>query len=247
MIVYALIPARGGSKSIKLKNLVQVGGFPLIAYSIAAARMCHKIDRVIVSTDHMGIAKCALRYGAEVPFMRPDEFAQDDSTDLQVFQHAVEWFAENEKVPEVWVQLRPTTPLRSPGVIESAISVVEQGSSGHTGARSIHEVSTPPHKLLRFDNRGRVEGFFEFDPRPEYYNLPRQTFERTFWGNGVVDIVLSKTIRAGAMYGPRAAAILTKAVPDVDTQDDLDYIEYLLQKNECVVHKYLKERHACRV
>ena len=89
MDILAIIPARGGSKSIPGKNSQLLAGHPLLAYSIAAAQQAEQVTRLIVSTDDEEIAAVARNYGAETPFMRPAEFAQDDTTDLPVFQHAL--------------------------------------------------------------------------------------------------------------------------------------------------------------
>src|SRR5262249_25075379 len=111
--VLALIPARGGSKSVPRKNLLPVGGKPLIAYSIGHALAASSITRTIVSTDDDEIARVAAEHGADVPFRRPAQFATDFATDLEVFRHALEWLAEEEDyVPELVVHLRPTGPVR---------------------------------------------------------------------------------------------------------------------------------------
>jgi len=117
--VLALVPARGGSKGIPRKNIRDFAGHPLIAYSIAAGLHAALVNRVIVSTDDEEIAEVARQYGAEAPFLRPAEFAQDQSLDLPVFQHALEWLAEKENYhPDVVVQLRPTSPVRPPGFVD---------------------------------------------------------------------------------------------------------------------------------
>ncbi|HQC21081.1 MAG TPA: acylneuraminate cytidylyltransferase family protein, partial [Anaerolineaceae bacterium] len=111
--VLALIPARGGSKGIPRKNIRDFGGAPLIAWSIAAALRAETVTRVIVSTDDEEIAAVAREWGAETPFLRPAELAQDDTTDYPVFRHALDWLAAHENYrPEVVVQLRPTSPVR---------------------------------------------------------------------------------------------------------------------------------------
>src|SRR3989344_4048865 len=123
--VLALIPARGGSKSIPRKNIVNLGGFPLIAYSIAAAKLAQRIDRIIVSTDSQEIAEVSKKYGAETPFMRPAEYANDTSPAIEFFQHTLKWFAENENYePDYMVQLFPTTPLRDPTLVNQAIEKI---------------------------------------------------------------------------------------------------------------------------
>src|SRR5512143_2824347 len=108
--VLALIPARGGSKGIPRKNIRPFAGHPLIAYSIAAARQADSVTRVIVSTDDDEIAAGARAEGAETPFLRPPELARDDSPDLPVFRHALQWLAEKDGYhPDVVAQLRPTS------------------------------------------------------------------------------------------------------------------------------------------
>ncbi len=110
--VLAVIPARGGSKGIPRKNIRQFAGYPLIAYSIAAGLQAEMVTRVIVSTDDEEIAQVSRQFGAEVPFFRPTELAQDNTTDLPVFQHALRWLKEHEGYePDVVVQLRPTSPF----------------------------------------------------------------------------------------------------------------------------------------
>ena len=120
--VLALIPARGGSKSIPRKNIRPFAGHPLIAYSIAAGLWAETVTRVIVSTDDNQIAAVARRYGAETPFLRPDEYSQDNTPDLPVFQHALNWLAEHEGYrPEIVVHLRPTSPFRRVSHIDEAV------------------------------------------------------------------------------------------------------------------------------
>ena len=109
--ILALIPARGGSKGIPRKNIRLFSGYPLIAWSIAAARQSACVTRTLVSTDDEEIAAVARSFGAETPFLRPAELAQDATTDLPVFEQALHWLAEHEGYhPEVVVQLRPTSP-----------------------------------------------------------------------------------------------------------------------------------------
>ena len=111
--VLVIVPARGGSKSIPRKNIRRFAGHPLLAYSIAAGRQAESVGRVLVSTDDAEIVEVARRFGAEAPFLRPAELAGDDTPDLPVFEHALEWLRREEGYqPEVVVQLRPTSPVR---------------------------------------------------------------------------------------------------------------------------------------
>src|SRR3972149_1828506 len=123
--VLAVVQARGGSKSIPGKNIRSLAGHPLIAYSIAAGLAAQSVTRLIVSTDSQEIAEIARQYGAEVPFLRPPELAQDDSPDLPLFQHALRWLEDHEDYrPDVVVQLRPTSPLRPVGLIDEAVEAL---------------------------------------------------------------------------------------------------------------------------
>src|SRR5512137_723249 len=125
MEILALIPARGGSKSIPRKNIRLLAGYPLMAYSIAAAIRSKGVTRTIVSTDDEEIARVAQSYGAETPFLRPLEYALDNTTDFPVFTHALSWLKENEEYqPDVVVQLRPTSPLRPPDCVDRAIQIL---------------------------------------------------------------------------------------------------------------------------
>ena len=129
--ILAIIAARGGSKGIPKKNIIDLGGHPLIAYSIAVAKLSKLIERIIVSTDSEEIAEISKKYGAEVPFIRPEEYARDNSPDKEFVQHAINWFKEKENyAPEYMVHIRPTTPLRKPEIIDEAIEKFLNGVVG---------------------------------------------------------------------------------------------------------------------
>ena len=119
--ILALIPARGGSKGIKDKNIIELCGKPLIAYSIDAAKNSKYIDDILVSTDSEKIAEVAKKYGARVPFLRPYELATDTSTTLDVVLHAIDYVNKEEKKYDTLILLQPTAPLRKTEDIDSAI------------------------------------------------------------------------------------------------------------------------------
>ena len=140
--ILALIPARGGSKGIPRKNIRSFAGQPLIAYSIAAGLQAKRKMRVVVTTDDNEIAEVARSCGAETPFLRPAELAQDRTTDLPVFQHALRWLAEHEDYhPQVVVHLRPTTPIRPPDLVDRSVAVLLE----HHEADSVRGI-TPAHQ-----------------------------------------------------------------------------------------------------
>ena len=123
----AIIPARGGSKGLPGKNLLHVGGKPMLDWSVGAATACTRIRRTVVSTDDEAIAAQARRAGAEVPFMRPAELAQDATATEPVLIHAVETLAAREGFrPDAVVLLQPTSPLRRAGALDRAIELFER-------------------------------------------------------------------------------------------------------------------------
>jgi len=224
----AIVPARGGSKGVPGKNIRSLGGYPLIAYTIEAARLCAAIDRVVVSTDSPEIADIAKGFGADVPFLRPAELARDTSPDIEFVRHAVEWFQVHDGgVPELLVHLRPTTPLRDPDLIAAAILTIRSREEA-TSLRSVQELAEPPQKMFAIENRFLV-GLFPNDPRPEYYNLPRQTFPPAYHPNGYVDIIRPAVAARGTtLHGPRILGFITPMATEVDRQEDLDYLEFML-------------------
>lgn len=120
--VIAIIPARGGSKGIPMKNIAFLRGKPLIAHTIEAAKRCRFIDRVVVSTDNRKIAKTAKKYGAEVPFMRPRKFSTDSSPSIDVLKHAVKWLEENEDYKaDIVVYMQPTDIFRKDYMLDEVI------------------------------------------------------------------------------------------------------------------------------
>jgi CMP-N,N'-diacetyllegionaminic acid synthase len=241
MKIFSLIQARGGSKGVPKKNIKLLGGYPLIAYSIAASKLTKSIQRTIFSTESPEIAEIAKRYGAEVPFLRPAEFAQDHSGDLEVLSHAIEWLDKEEgQVPDLLVQLRPTTPLRDPSFIEEAIKKIKSNPEA-TSLRSAHQVGQPPQKMFQVGTAGFWAGFFPNDPRPEYYNLPRQLFPDAFCPNGHVDIVKPELIKnkVSQPFGSKIMSFVTPFVPDIDRLEDFEHAEFILNKYSSPLLEYL--------
>lgn len=241
--VVAIIPARSGSKGIPHKNIVDIEGFPLIAYSIIAARLSKTINRVVVSTDSSEIANMAIKYGAEVPFLRPNKFATDKSPDIEFVKHALDWFQSNEgSIPEYLVHLRPTTPLREAGIIDKAIRLVFKTPEA-TSLRSVHEIRESPYKLLGM-KKGYLVGLFPDDPRPEYYNLPRQEFPPIYQPNGYVDVLISKQVLAtNKLHGDNVLGFITEDYGEIDKKEDLETVKYFLKKNKYDIYKYLRKNY----
>jgi CMP-N-acetylneuraminic acid synthetase len=230
-LVYAIIPARGGSKGIPGKNVKPLDGHPVIAYSVVAAKACPAIARVLVSTDSREIADLAAAYGAEVPFLRPAALAGDRSPDRDFIIHALDWLRNNEgREPDFFMHLRPTTPLRDPALLGRSV-VALAGDGDATALRSAHELPEPPQKMFGISAAGYFEGLFPHDPRPEYYNLPRQTFPPAYHPNGYVDILRTAFVRGhDVLHGPRIKAFVTPTAVELDAPDDFALLEFQIAR-----------------
>lgn len=226
--VLAIIPARGGSKGIPRKNIRDFAGYPLIAYSIAAASQAQTVTRLIVSTDDEEIAAVARQFGAETPFLRPAEFAQDDSIDLPLFQHALRWLAEHESYrAEVVVQLRPTSPLRPCDCVDRAVKAL----LAHPDADSVRGVvpaGQNPHKMWRVSGEDApMRNLLDVPGLAEPYNAPRQSLPQIYWQTGHIDAIRTDTIlKKGSMSGDRIYPLLIDARYTVDIDNLADWARY---------------------
>ncbi len=234
MEVLGLIPARGGSKSIPRKNIRSFAGHPLIAYSIAAGKSATTVSRVVVSTDDEEIASIARSYGAETPFLRPKDISQDHTSDLPVFQHALQWLAGQEGYkPDVVVQLRPTSPLRRVEHIDRSLYYLLE----HPEADSARTICVPfqnPYKMWRIEESGLMKPLISCDIQ-EAYNQPRQALPEVYWQTGYVDAVWSDTImQKNSMTGDRILPVVIDPEDwiDIDSPDDWQRAERLLITGE---------------
>lgn len=234
----ALVPARGGSKGIPRKNLQPLGGKPLVVRAIETGLSAARVTRVVCTTDDQEIADVARAAGAEVPFLRPAELARDDAEDWPVFVHALRWLEEHEGwLPELVVNLRPTSPLRTPEHVDDAIELLLQ-----TGADSVKAVCLArqhPHKMWLRCSDGLIEPFLKTEMRLQRGpDVPRAQLEDVYWQNGVVDVTRREVIFGQRrVIGARVAGLVTKAEEsiDIDTPLDLALAELLLAQRTAAV------------
>lgn len=230
--ILAVIPARGGSKGIPHKNIRNFAGYPLIAYSIAAALQSELVTRVIVSTDDPEIAEVARQCGADVPFLRPPELAQDATLDLPVFQHALAWLTSNEAyAPDFVIQLRPTSPVRPVGLVDEAGRLLQQ----HPEADSVRGVvlaGENPHKMWRINpENGQMKNLLDVPGIAEPYNAPRQVLPPVYWQTGHIDVIrpaaiLSKNSMSGDVILP--VLVDPRFTVDIDDLSDWARAEWLV-------------------
>lgn len=229
--ILALIPARGGSKGIPRKNLLPIAGKPLIAYSILQALASRHITRVIVSTDDDEIAGAAREWGAEVPFLRPREFAGDLSPDLDVFRHALEWLEAREGYrPELVVHLRPPGPLRDVALIDRAIETLA-GDPQADALRSVSRAWQTPYKMWEIDAAGYLQPLLRLPGVADCQSLPRQQLPQVYWQNGYVDVLRPRAVlQHNSMWGSRAIPFsVDEPLLELDYPEDIPALEAALK------------------
>lgn len=235
--VVALIPARAGSKGVPNKNIRQLGGHSLLAWSIAACLKSETIDRVIVSTDSVEYAELARKLGAEAPFLRPVEISGDRSTDYDFIVHALDWFASEGGEPEYLVHIRPTTPLRDPQLVDTAVRAF-MGATNGTALRSVHEMSESAYKTFEIAPGGQLKRLGSEDTALDSANNARQQFPSTYQANGYVDVLSSAFVRkAGLLHGDHVIPFVTPMVVEVDTEDDFLRLEFQLAQSPLIIRK----------
>lgn len=226
--ILALIPARGGSKGIPRKNIRTFAGYPLIAWSIAAAKQSSCVTRVILSTDDPEIAAVARAHGAETPFLRPAELAQDNTTDLPVFEHAIQWLEEQEGYqPDIVIQLRPTSPIRPKDCVDHAVEILLAHDDADC-VRGVVPAGQNPHKMWRFAGAGQpMKPLLKVKRIAEPYNAPRQVLPPVYWQTGHIDAIRVSTIKQKkSLTGDVIYPLVIDARYTVDIDNVSDWAKY---------------------
>lgn len=226
----AVIPARGGSRSVPRKNIAPVAGKPLIAWTIRAAQRSQSISRLIVSTDDEQIAHTARQYGAEVPFLRPTELARADTPGVDPIVHAVEWLHQHEHYqPEYVMVLQPTSPLRTAEDIDAAVQLATERN-----ADSVVSVTTTrhhPYWMKRVAEDGSLHNFVAQD---RAYTR-RQDLPSAYALNGALYLarrevlLVQRSFYANQTYG---YIMPPERSHDVDTPWDLHIVQLVLQDRQ---------------
>lgn len=222
MKILALIPARGGSKGIQRKNIKVLSGKPLIGWTIEAAQRSSRLSAIVVSTEDQEIAKCALELGAQVPFMRPAELADDHTPGIDPVLHALDMLPGFDAV----LLLQPTSPLRTAADIDACIELAEK-----TGAPCVVSVSEPahhPHWMYRLDEHQRLHALIDQAAIPRRQELPpvfaangALYFARTNWLKEMRTFITPQTV--GHVMPPQRSI-------DIDTMLDWTLAELLLKE-----------------
>lgn len=231
----AVIPARGGSKGLPGKNLADLGGKPLVAWTIEAALESKKLSRVILSTDSEEIAEVGRKFGAEVPFLRPAELATDTAPTAHVVEHAISYIERTEGARfDYAVKLQAATPFRTAAHIDEAIDRFEAG--GHDSLITVYKHEYPPWWMFLLDG-DKLKPVLPWNEDRNIFNLSRQRFPKVYRPNGAFYVTRRQRLgETGDMINPDSCGyhvMTAEESVDIDTIFDLMLArEVLRQRTE---------------
>jgi len=239
--IVALIPARAGSKRVQGKNIRRLGEHPAIAYTIAAALQSGIFSAVIVSTDSEAIAQIARHYGADVPFLRPAQYAADQSPDIEWIDYTLRRLQQEGRNFDCFSILRPTSPFRLPETIQRAWSAF-LAQEGIDSLRAVEKCSQHPGKMWRIQGdrmkpllAGLEPIFTDTPPETPWHSTPYQALPLVYVQNASLEIAWSRVVlEQGTIAGETLMPFLTQGYEGFDINDLKDwwYAEYLLAQGE---------------
>ncbi|MBE7554831.1 MAG: acylneuraminate cytidylyltransferase family protein [Anaerolineales bacterium] len=229
--ILGIIPARGGSKGIPRKNVRQVGGRPLIAWTWEAAQVTPTVTRLIVSTDDQEIAGLARAAGIEIPFIRPAQFASDTASAIDVVSHALNWLQEQEQYrPDFVLWLQPTSPLRTSADIEAAATLAQEKA-----ADSVISVCPVEHQHPALMKRVESNGLLKSWQDDQTLIQRRQELPPVYCLNGAIYLIRREVLLEQQTFYPEATfayVMPSERSLDIDTPWDL-YLVDLILKDRC--------------
>ncbi len=229
--ILGIIPARGGSRKIYKKNIKILAGKPLIAYTIKTVEKAKIIDRCIVSTDDKQVARVARKWGGYVPFMRPAFLAKDSTPDHPVLVHTIRQLQKRDGyLPEIVVMLRPTSPLKTPAIINDAVKRLIENPK-YTSVRTVCKAEGVFHPYWMFRNKkGTLFSFIKGVDIVKYYQ--RQLLPECFRINGVVDVLRTSVIlNSDNPYGNKVGFLEIDPYNAIDIDQKMDFklCEFLIK------------------
>lgn len=222
--ILVIIPAKGRSTGVPGKNMRLLAGKPLIVYTIETAKKARKVNRILVSTDDPKIKEISEKCGAEVPFLRPEELAKDNTPGIDPIIHALNWLEEKENYrPEIVVLLQPTSPLRSGRDVDNAIDLFFEKKADAVVSVCLSE--THPYWMKEVDNDGRMSAFINNE------TAKRQELPPIYQLNGAIYISKVPVLLEKRTFCPEktfAYIMPRERSVDIDTQLDFEFAEFLM-------------------
>ncbi|MDC1148749.1 hypothetical protein OAT00_03675 [Pelagibacteraceae bacterium] len=229
---WAFIPARSGSKSIKNKNILDISGKPLFFYSLEVARKVKLIDKIIFSSDSKKYIKLSKKYFKDIII---DKRLAKDATDKAIDTNFFYTFVKNRvqlglEIPEFFIHLRPTTPLREKKIIEKSIRLFNKIKNKFSSLRSISEMASTSYKTMRIVD-GKLCSIIKKDFNLDKLNLPRQNYQKTYVANGYIDIIKTENIFKKILHGSAVYPFLINGFnSDIDDIEDYYRVKRYLKK-----------------
>lgn len=217
--VWAMIPARSGSKGIKNKNIRIIGSKPLLAYSIISSKKSKLISKIVFSSDSTKYFNLAKKYGKIIFHKRPKKISKNSSADIELFMDFVKKY--DGVLPKYFAHLRPTTPFRDSKLLDKVILSFINQSKKYSSLRSVSEISNLICKSGFIKNNKLYSPIFN-TYKLDIINNSRQSYEKCFFGNGYVDVIKTENLFKGFMHGNKVKPFILKNVPiDIDNLKDL--------------------------
>lgn len=225
--ILAIIPARGGSKGVILKNIKPLAGKPLINYTIESAQQSQLIDRLILSSEDDNIIEVAKKSGVEIPFKRPEHLAGDNSSSLEVVQHAINFYEKKNLYFDAVLLLQPTTPFREKGFMDKAIKKFLKGNyDALVSVRTVpHQYN--PHWVLEPDKND----YLKISTGEDKMIKRRQDLPKAFYRDGSIYITKTEIIKKGSLYGKTLGYIQSESdiYINIDTVKDWEKAEIMVK------------------
>ena len=230
---WVIVPARSGSKSIINKNIKLINNKPLIAYSLLAAKKNKHFKKIIFSSDSVKYFNIAKKYSNFFFHKRNKKISQDNVTEIKVLQDFIKIYSKKNKfLPKFLVSFRPTSPIRYQKTINKALKIFRNKAKKYTALRSVNVMSETSFKTHRIVEK-KLCALEKKDFNIEKYNLPRQSYPKTYEANGIIDIYKTKNILNGSGLGNKVFPFIVNDInSDIDNLDEFKYVEHFMKKNK---------------
>ena len=229
--IWVFIPARTGSKTIKNKNIKKLNGYPLIYYTLKISKKLKFVQKIVFSSDSKKYHTLAKKYAVVESHYRSSKTSKDNSSDFDVFKEYIyQKLKKNEKIPEFFLHLRPTTPLRKIETLNKIKNFFLKNKKKFSSLRSVTELENSGYKTVLTKNKKLYSLFFR-SFNLDQINKARQLYPKTFIPNGYGDIIKTKNIFKGYIHGNSVGGFVTKEFnSDIDNIEEFKETEKLLQK-----------------
>ena len=233
--IFAIIPARSGSKNVKNKNIIKIEGAPMLAYSLVAAKKSKLINKIIFSSDSKKYLRIAKKYKPDILHLRSKKSSSSKATDYDFLKEIYLYLKKiNSSLPDIFVLLRPNTPTRIIKDINNSISFFVKNYKKFSALRSVSQMSETSYKTFYIKN-GKLCSVMNNNFNIDRLNLPKERFKKTYYGNGCIDIIKCSNLKKGITHGNKVYGYITKNIyVDVDYINDIKLAKYFIKDKKYI-------------